>query len=158
MPWTWTRNTTGDVLYLPTVYGKWAAGSGGGWVRKVVALTGLFNGALNCANQAEINNVWIRNLKQICTEELERLPSERMRNPLGDLYRDSSPMFTYGKGQQNQPVSFLSSELDPFNIYTIIYFGVFFLLLPLLNIYGDILNGRYKSFAVSFVKRQRHVK
>lgn len=67
-------------------------------------------------------------------------------------------MFTYGKGQQNQPVSFLSSELDPFNIYTSIYFGVFFLLLPLLNIYGDILNGRYKSFAVSFVKRQRHVK
>lgn len=126
-----------------------------GWVSKVVALTGLFNGALNCANQAEINNVWIRNLKQICTEELERLPSERIRNPLGDLYRDSSPMFTYGKGQ---PVSFLSSELDPFNIYTSIYFGVFFLLLPLLNIYGDILNGRYKSFAVSFVKRQRHVK
>lgn len=58
-------------------------------MRKVVALTGLFNGALNCANQAEINNVWGRNLKQICTEELERLPREQMRNPLGDLYRGS---------------------------------------------------------------------
>lgn len=98
-----------------------------GWVSKVVALTGLFNGALNCANQAEINNVWIRNLKQICTEELERLPSERIRNPLGDLYRDSSQSLALLSYRKGQPVSFLSSELDPFNIYTSILFWGFFL-------------------------------
>lgn len=81
MPWTWNRNTPGYWSLSTYRAGR----DGEGWV---VGLPGLFNGALNCANKAEINNMLGCNLKQICVEELPGL-SQRMHNPFGNLYKGS---------------------------------------------------------------------
>lgn len=57
-------------IYLRGIepYRRESREKGGSWS----GLPGLCNGALNCANTAEINNVLGRNLKQICHKELLR--------------------------------------------------------------------------------------